>query len=139
MFTTLALALYQEGKLDKVEKVLDKSLEVLPLRTVPANYSIVDMAKLYYLIGNRLKASQLIDATARISLENLNWAYQLSPSQYQSANMLVNTHLYTLQEILNILNQFDKAKVTKYMGEFQKHAQKYQQLMAFSSRNQTNQ
>jgi hypothetical protein len=109
---------------------MDRSLEEMPLNTVPANYSVVDMAKLYYTIGNKEKGHELIEKCAANSLDYLDWAYTLKPAQYQSANILVNTHLYTMQEVMNILNQFDKELMGQYVNDFQKHAQLYQQNMA---------
>jgi hypothetical protein len=130
MMTSLAFALFNEGKTEKAEKVMDRSLEEMPLNTVPANYSVVDMAKLYYTIGNKDKGRELIEKCAANSLEYLDWVYALKPAQYQSANILVNTHLYTMNEVMNILNQFDKELMGQYVNAFQKHAQLYQQSMA---------
>jgi len=67
---------------------------------------------------------------ARICMENLEWTYSLKPKEYQSASMLVNTNLYTLQQILTLLEQYDKTKVSLYMPAFQKYGQVYQQYSA---------
>lgn len=133
MLTSLAFALYNEGKYEKVEKVLDFTMKQLPIRTVPANYSIVDMAKLYYLLGKKEKATELITQSAANSIEYLEWAYNLKPKQYQAAQALVNNHLYTLQEIMGILNQFDKERMQQYLPIFQKHGQLFQQSMSRKS------
>jgi hypothetical protein len=44
--------------------------------------------------------------------------------------MLVNTNLYTLQQILSLLEQFDKTHLNQYMPAFQKYGQMYQQYSA---------
>jgi len=130
MMNLLANALYNEQKFDMAEKTLDRSNEVMPLNTVGANYSTMDMAKLYYKLGKPEKAWPLLEACANQSVEYLEWLYTLKPAQYQSAIVLVNTHLYILQEALTILNQYDKDRVATYMEAFNKHAQLYQQTMA---------
>lgn len=133
MMVALAAALYNEHKLDKAEKTLDRCNQVMPLNTIPPNYSTVDMAKLYYMLGKPAKAYALLSKAAANSIEYLEWLYHLTPSQYRSANALVNTHLYILQETVTILNQFDKGKALPYMNAFNKHAQLYQQNMAMGN------
>ncbi len=130
MMTSLAKALYDEKDFVRAEKTLDRCLEVLPISNVPANYSNIDMAKLYYQMGKNDKAFDLIKKVADNSVEYLEWLYTLKQDQYLSANILVNTHLFTLQEVVNIINSFDKDKLDMYMAVFQKHAQLYQQAMA---------
>lgn len=130
MMTALANTLYNEKKFEKAEKTLDRCLEVMPLETVPANYSNMDMANLYYKLGKPEKGFDLLKKCADNSVEYLEWVYQLKPDQYQSANVLVNTNMYTLQEVVNILNKYDKEKLSLYMDIFQKHAQLYEQTMA---------
>jgi tetratricopeptide (TPR) repeat protein len=130
MMTSLAKALYEEKDFVRAEKTLDRCLEVLPINTIPANYSNIDMAKLYYQMGKNEKAFDLIKKVADNSVEYLEWLYTLKPEQYLSANILVNTHLFTLQEVVNIINVYDKDKLSMYMDVFQKHAQLYQQAMS---------
>jgi len=127
MFVQLIQALYTEGKNDKAEKAADYCQKMIPMSTVQANYHNVDIADIYYRIGKPKKAFPIIQEVARICLENLEWTYSLKPKEYQSASMLVNTNLYTLQQILTILGQFDKTKVNLYMPAFQKYGQVYQQ------------
>lgn len=133
MMTLLAQALFNEGKKEKAIKTLDRCLEVLPLTTVPVNYSTLDMGQLYYRLGNPEKGLELLKACADNSLEYLNWVSSLEPAQYMSAQMLVNTHLYTLQEALSVFNEFETSQVDAYMNEFQQHAQKYNQFMSMRS------
>jgi len=126
----LANTLYNEKKFEMAENTLDRCLEEMPLETVPANYSNMDMANLYYKLGKPEKGFDLLKKCADNSIEYMEWAYQLKPEQYQSANVLVNTHLWTLQEVVRILNTFDKEKLNLYMDIFQKHAQLYEKTMA---------
>jgi tetratricopeptide (TPR) repeat protein len=130
MFVQLIQALYSEGKMDKAEKAADYCQKMIPMNTVPANYHNVDIADVYYRIGKPEKAFPIIQEVARICMENLEWTYNLKPKEYQSASMLVNTNLYTLQQILSLLEQFDKKHVNLYMPAFQKYGQMYQQYSA---------
>jgi hypothetical protein len=130
MMTALATALYNEKDYAKCEKTVDRCLKVIPMETVPPNYSNIDLAGLYYKIGKNQKGFDVLKKCAQSSIEYLDWAYGLKPDQYASANVMVNTNLFMLQEILNILNVYDKGKVQPYMAAFQKHGQLYQQTMA---------
>lgn len=130
MFIQLIQALYTEGKMDKAEKAADFCQKMIPMSTVPANYHNVDIADVYYRMGKPEKAFPIIEEVARICIENLEWTYSLKPKEYQSASMLVNTNLYTLQQILSLLEQYDKTRVNLYMPAFQKYGQVYQQYNA---------
>jgi len=130
MFVQLIQALYNEGKNDKAEKAADYCQKMIPMSTVLANYHNVDIADIYYRIGKPEKAFPIIQEVARICLENLEWTYSLKPKEYQSASMLVNTNLYTLQQIITLLEQFDKPHVSLYLPAFQKYGQVYQQYSA---------
>jgi hypothetical protein len=134
MMAGLAMALFNEGQLEKAEAVIDKAMEELPTRTVPANYSVVDMAKVLYAMGKTQKAHEMIMQVANNSLQYLEWAYGFSPKQYRAANVMVNTHLFTLQEIMGVLNQYDKDLFESYMPDFQKHGQLFQQNMSMAAR-----
>jgi hypothetical protein len=127
----LAKALYEEGQLKKTEKVIDYCMKVIPMNTVAPSYHNVEMAELYYKLGKPEKAYPILKRCADVSLEYLNWAYTLKPVEYNSASALVNAYLYTMQEILAILSQFDKDKAQIYMQDFQKHGQIYQQYQAY--------
>jgi hypothetical protein len=134
MFVQLIQALYNEGKLEKAEKAADFCQKALPMNTVQANYHNVDIAEIYYRVGKPKKALPIIEECAKICIENLEWTYSLKPSQYQSASMLVNTNLYTLQQIITLLEKFDKTRMNQYMPAFQKYGQMYQQLGAMRGR-----
>ena len=131
LFSTLANALYEEGKKEKAEKAIDYCMKVIPMNTVAPNYHNVAMAEIYYKLGKPEKAYPILKRCANVSLEYLNWAYTLKPVEYNSASSLVNAYLYTMQEILAILSQYDKDKVQIYMQDFQKHGQLYQQYQAY--------
>jgi len=133
MFAVLAKALYAEGKMEMAEKAIDRCQQVIPMKNVPANYHNVEMAEIYYRLGKPKKALSVMRYCANICLENLEWTAKLNPSQYQSASMLVNTSLYTLQQIVSTLDQYDKANLQPYMEAFQRHAQRYQQFSAMNN------
>lgn len=134
IMATLAQVLCSEGKYDKAEKVIDKCMLELPVKTVPVHYSLIDMAKVLYQIGKKEKAEALIKTVGRNCMEYLNWTGNLKPRQYVSASSLVNQQLYTMQELLSVLSQYDKKLVDVYMPVFQKNAQLYQQSMAMRGR-----
>jgi len=136
MMASLAQALYNEGQFEKAEKVIDVCMEELPVKTIPVHFSLVDMAKVLYAIGKKEKARDIIKTVADNSVEYLNWTFGLKPSHYATASMLVNTQLYTMQEVLQVLSQYDTELMDVYVPVFQKHGQYYQQAIAMrNSRN----
>lgn len=132
---SLAVALFNEGKFDKAEAVINKAMLEMPTTTVPANYAVVDMARVLYAMGKNEKARELIQLVADNNLQYLNWVYGLTPKQYRSASILVNTHLFTLNEIMGVLQQYDEPLLEAYMPDYQKHGQLFQQNMARPGRN----
>jgi hypothetical protein len=135
MFVLLIKNLYNEGKLKEAEKAADFCQKVIPMETVPANYHNVEIAEIYYRLGKPEKALPIIKHCANICLEYLDWAYKLKPDQYLSAGTLVSTQLYTLQQIVQVLESYDKEHLRLYMEAFQKHGQIYQQYSAMRSTN----
>jgi tetratricopeptide (TPR) repeat protein len=55
----LANALINEGKKSKAEKVLDKSLEVMPDENIPFDATVFTMVGAYYDLGKKEKANKL--------------------------------------------------------------------------------
>lgn len=130
ILSSLALALFNEGQYEKAENVVDLFLKELPIETVGIHYTVVDLAQVLYGIGKKEKAQELIEQVADNSIEHLEWAQGLKPNQYASASMLVNTQLFTLQEILTVLSKYDPELMALYLPSFQKHGQLYQQSLA---------
>jgi hypothetical protein len=130
MFVLLIQSLVNEGKKAQALKAADFCQKVIPMETVPANYHNVEIAEVYYRLGQPQKALPIIRHCGNICLEYLDWAYKLKPDQYQSASILVRTYLSTLQQIVQVLDQYDKKAMEEYMGPFQKHVQMYQQYSA---------
>jgi hypothetical protein len=130
MFVRLIQTLCFEQKWDMAEKAADYCEKMIPTATVPANYSSIDLAEAYYEMKRPQKAERLINEAARIAIENLDWTYDLKPSQYRSASELVNSSLFTLQQACTVLEKHDKKLLDKYMPAFQKHGMRYQQFNA---------
>ncbi len=130
VMSSLAQALFLEGKYEKAEKVIDLSLKELPIETIGVHFTLADMAKVLYAMGRDKKAQNIIKKVADKCVENLEWSYGLKPKHYASATLFVNTQLYNLQEILAVLSQYDKKLLDAYVPVFQKHGQLYQQSVA---------
>jgi len=133
MFVLLIQSLVNEGKTNKAEKAADFCEKMIPMETVPADYHDVDIAEAYYRLGKPQKALPIIHHCGKICLEYLNWASRLKPDQYQSANVLVRTYLSTLQQIVQVLEQYDKKAMQEYLPSFQQHVQMFQQYSAMKS------
>jgi len=127
VFSVLAKALYDQGEKDKAEKAIDYCMKVIPMSTVPANFLNVEMAEIYYLLGKPGKALPIMEHCAKMNMEYLDWADNLTPSQYQSADALVRNNLGTLREIVLTMEQYDKGHMKPYADAMQRHFSFYQQ------------
>jgi tetratricopeptide (TPR) repeat protein len=104
MFIQLASQLISEGKMDKAQKALDYSLEVIPAAKVPHDYMFnsKDMANLYILLGDTEKAKLILNDLANTAVEYITWYLSLNENQ------LINSYGECAQHLSN-LNQINKS------------------------------
>ncbi len=97
----LASQLHQEGKDDKAVKVLDKSLEELPLSQVPIDIVFLDYITLYYELGETEKANHLLNELATDNFQMLKYVNSLSPKFADTPGIQreENISFYTLQKL----------------------------------------
>jgi hypothetical protein len=97
---TLVNNLILEGKTDKANQVIQKSMRELPLR----NYSIVDtLGKLHtvqnlYVLNQIDEANQLANATSDFLIKELQYIATLAPSHQLAYREDVQLGLYVLDE-----------------------------------------
>ena len=133
MFGTLADALINEGKNDKAEQALDRSVEVLPPTTVKYDYSALSLASGYMRINKNEKALAIYDQIAAYSMGNLNWYFRLNPSDFRSVFAFVEQDLYVMREVLSAFHQIDPKRADKYMDEFNTYFSQYMQIVNYQN------
>jgi len=83
-FARLSETLYNEGKKDSAITVLDKSLAVIPEKTVPYTYYMLPYVQLYYIAKATKKANALAQRLAAVYDDDLRY-YSSFGSQYSGA------------------------------------------------------
>jgi len=126
----LAGALLSEGKREQAEKVLDKSLEMMPDTNVPFNFFVSDLPEIYYSMygpaaapdsmhpagspdqANQKrctdKANALVKRLYDIYSDNITYYLSLksNASQYRMVNTELRQSLYVIQKLEAITRQF---------------------------------
>jgi hypothetical protein len=113
-FSRLADELIRIGDKERAEKVLDKSIEVLPDRNVPLNFFALPVAEAYYKIGKKEKAEKLIIQLADIYEDDLKYFLSLKREDRMSIQEDIERTMAVLQRIIYIVNeQYPDGKLSK--------------------------
>jgi len=74
-FGRLASALVAEGDFERAKEVVDKAFEVLPEERVPYDYFVAPLAEVYYKIGEKEKAQEVLNRLVDIFTHDLSYYY----------------------------------------------------------------
>ena len=131
LFVQLASQLIKEGKQDKALKVLDYCAKVIPSSTVRHDYlysSSKEMAEDYRLLGQPMKAADILDQLANNSLEYITWYMSLDDSHFASSSEECMRHFYIMDDVCNALASIKDPKTGKELPMAAHYAQKFEQL-----------
>ncbi|MCG8310529.1 MAG: DUF2723 domain-containing protein [Cytophagales bacterium] len=118
-FNSLANALIKEGKLEKAKEVIFKSLEAIPDKSVPYDYTTSQTVKLLYSIGESEKAKEI----AAIIGERANDAlvyfgeYNINIGNETQKNLLILNDLVNTMKSENeneLAQKFEKYFMSHY-------------------------
>lgn len=128
LFAQLALNLIQEGKKDKAAKALAYAEKVLPEYNVPMNYLSggIDIAKAYALLGNKVKAKQVINSVFKNAHQYMVWYNSLSGSRFMQSQQDCMMHLYVMNSCIDIAHMIDNKWAESLMKQFNADAATYQ-------------
>ena len=99
MFSELINKLIKEGKKEEATKALDYSLEVIPHRNVPHNFSSTDFVEQYYKVGEKEKGRALANLLIEESEAKLMWISTLDRNQVKGASDEIGKSLIIFQQI----------------------------------------
>ncbi len=127
MFVYLANALVSEGDSVRAKKALDYCIKVIPSTTVKNDYISVQIAYLYYRLGEPEKANKIMDDVAQNCVENLDWCFSLSPALQNRLNERIGENYSILNQILRICDS-EKQKVImdKFLPRFMDYSKRVQ-------------
>ena len=125
IFGSLAEALINENKIDSAIKVLDRCIEVLPEENVPYDVSAIQIALLYFQLGETEKAKKIAASIIDKYFTNIDWMLRLRPSQRETVIPMLNTDLGTLNYLLDSSLQYDEEFAKPYRELFSHYYEKY--------------
>ena len=131
LFVQLASQLVKEGKKDKALKALDYCQKVIPASTVRHDYLFggsKEMAEDYRLLGQPMKAAEILDQLANNSLEYITWYMSLGDSYFSSSTEECMRQFYILDDVCNALAAIKDPKTGEELPISTHYAQKFEQL-----------
>lgn len=131
LFVQLASQLIKEGKNDKALKALDYCQKVIPASTVRHDYLFggsKEMAEDYQLLGQPMKAAEILDQLANNSLEYITWYMSLGDSYFSSSTEECMRQFYILDDVCNALAAIKDPKTGEELPIATHYAQKFEQL-----------
>ena len=131
LFVQLASQLIKEGKKDKALKALDYCQKVIPASTVRHDYLFggsKEMAEDYRLLGQPMKAAEILDQLANNSLEYITWYMSLGDSYFSSSTEECMRQFSILDDVCNSLAAIKDPKTGEELPIATHYAQKFEQL-----------
>jgi len=117
-FNTLAEALADEGKEEKAKEVLFKSLELMPDKAIPYDFTAVTTINLLFQVGEAEKALEIASTLGTRSDEELG--YYTDHGDYSSFN--VQKNLAILNQLSRLLSRYGEEDLAKQLNDaLQKH------------------
>ncbi|MCA0362929.1 MAG: DUF2723 domain-containing protein [Bacteroidetes bacterium] len=131
-FLRLVDQLVREGKKAEAEKYLDKSLEVMPDKTIPFDQLVGNYPIFYYEIGKVEKARKIADIMVNRADEELKYFIEKNRSsndrQWGDGNIqqIIQSDMRTIQMLYSAAEQYDKPQADKYKKIYETHLAKIQ-------------
>lgn len=117
LMATLATQLISEEKKDKALKVLEKAEKEIPTYNVPHNFrsGSLDMAMAYALLGQKAKATEIVNDLWKTASQYMEWYLALDQSRFMQSNNECMTQIYIMQRLHNITEIVDQSLADKQM------------------------
>ena len=115
-FASLANGLYEEDKIDKARKVIDKAFELFPDDKVPFNMSIVPLLQVYYSIGDNEKANAITEKFSQNLDEELTYYKDIqlfSEAKFSSISNDYQMGMTGLYQLYTMTNQAEQKDISK--------------------------
>ena len=117
MFAQLATRMLQEGKKDKVARLIAYAEKVLPPTTLPHNYAgySLDLARAWIAVGNKKMAENISFPVAVNSAEYLNWYLSLPGKMLLQSEKDCMYYLYQMHAATEVLQASGSSKAKEMM------------------------
>jgi len=112
-FARLAAALNDENKNEKAIKVLDKSLDVIPLSQISYEASLLAFVQEYFRAGADQKAINLLKGISQNSYEKLDYYMSLEDNYAAALEYEQEREIYIVKSLLELSDLSGNDKLTK--------------------------
>lgn len=116
IFAQLITQLMKEGKKDKALAALEYAEKMIPAFNVPYDVQngALEMAEVYYQLGNNTKADQIIDELANKSVEYLTWYLSLDDNHLLMSQREFIMHLSALDMEVKMMEKYKSKLAGNY-------------------------
>ena len=127
LFAQLALHLISEQKNEKALKALTYAEKVIPAYNVPYNYLSggLDFAKAYATIGQKKKATQILDQVFNNAYQYMNYYTSLNSYTMQSYHQDCMMQIYIMQHCIEVADAISPQYADKLYNVLEKVAKSY--------------
>ena len=108
------------AKVNAAVRVLDKSLEEIPLYQVPADNFLINYISVYYMAGEEEKGNELSKALVLDNIQNLRYISSLSPARRAAVQ---DDERRSIQVVQVLLDMATRAGQREYVEEIQRLAE----------------
>ena len=124
----LASHLAAEGDAKRAAEVLDRAEKEFPSTNVPHDFqsSSIEMAQVYAALGNKAKATEIVNLLWKKSEQSLNFNLSLDYSKFKGTESSCQFHLfYVMRHLINIADIIDENLANDYEEKMTILAQQY--------------
>ncbi|HEY5509009.1 MAG TPA: hypothetical protein VIK29_10075, partial [Paludibacter sp.] len=127
MFSYLIATLVEKGDMVRAKKALDYCNKVIPGTTVRHDFRSIELAELYYKVGEPAKGNQILDAVAKDCVENMDWYLSLNTDQRNSLNESIGHNFAVLNKIMSVWDaEKQKTIMDKYLPRYMEYSKRMQ-------------
>ena len=127
LFATLAMALAEEGDMERARKVVEKAEEAVPETTVPHSYNSgsLDLATVWTFCGDFKKASDICEKVATTCGEYLRWYANMSPHMQRLSNHEIMVALYYMNNAIDIMERAHSSRTQEFDEMFNLYSSRF--------------
>ena len=128
LLSNLAMALIEEGKLDKAKAVLDKCDKEIPEYNIPHDFQggSLDLARAYHETSQDKKCEALINKLWTKSMQYMKWYCSLDGSRFENSQRDCMIQVYILGQLLQLQDDIDHKKGEQFDKELEPLLHLYQ-------------
>nr|WP_321406342.1 DUF2723 domain-containing protein [uncultured Carboxylicivirga sp.] len=116
----LALALLDEGKDEKAQKVLDKTMEVLSEDRVPHNYFSIFLAEGYFRLGEFEKGEEILKDLSSDKMKDFDYYNSLTPDKQKTVGREPDTAMAIYMEVVRMAQKYNRTDFMKQLqGDYE--------------------